>query len=1385
MGSIANLLTLIFCYLNHHSKVYLARKKTTKDLYAIKILKKADMVRKNMVNHVLAERRVLALTKTPFVVQLFYAFASKDYLYLVMEYVIGGDLSSLLAVFGSFEEDMAKMYIAECVLALEYLHSNGITHRDLKPDNMLVNAEGHLKLTDFGLSRITVPDQNDMFSWQEYKTPSLNRRHMTRPPPSLSSKGKKGSSSTKTKEAPPPTSNSAESPTLTAAASSAAASTATMSGRAARRHRGSSKALLGTPDYLAPELLLGIGHGAAVDWWSLGVCLFEFLTGYPPFMDEAPEAIFKNILNHDIQWPEEGLSWEAHDLINKLLSREPSHRPSPAQLKAHPFFRGVDWENIRNQEAPFIPSPNDNMDTSYFDARNARPDIRRLSDGNIAEISSGNVGGPNGSTVPLTTEVLETGGQQQQQESASPLASFSDSPTVAAVPAMASSQPSQTLDTVLTHSPSPSMCMDRNSIHTIRPRLMNHGRSKSASNRVSFSPLSTLSSTSSIHRMKSTSSIQASHLSGVGPGEFETPPFLAEQPLGSPLAKQIENELFAQHQSLLSPSLSLTSSCTGAPSIAEGVTREYSGSGYFAPRDGGRGSMMPSSLESRSTLASLHEQEQAYEEEAQIQQQEVASRQGDSQHQFGSNMASTAKFGDAGQKQQMGSIIGLGLGLDNNSAVGPLQMPPSGSSTSPSRKGSEARLHHQNSLSQGLCHSKSGGLTWALHPHPHQQQQQQLQTPSSPGAVRDMEFSQAMLHLHQHQQQQQQQQLQQQPFQQPFQIQPGGLLTVQPVDSSEDRPVPGPPARRHSRRPSRTRDMDPQSHALDQELDREILAQQQQQRDDPGEGDAAGNNSKQRKGGAGGKGGMMQRSLSIESEFESFSYKNVTLLNDVNMEAMMMKSKNLATATASTTGSGAATHAPSTPLVGEMAVLQGCEVGEGFTTAGAAATSTTAAGARDNNSASTPGTLKSMIQSFGNSSSGGGGHSKQPSLSESGNAGSRNAVKTSGPNSSSSGSNGGSKKDRPREPRREGSSGYLLGLGSLTRARSRSRSRSSSAVNVGMVSNLSSTVPTPAVNAIVEPSSSSQATAPSSYSAGDGVGSFGNEGGLGTGFLTTAAATPAPSQGAAASVGGASGASSGSVTNPSNTGSSGHTIFGFGNGSATKLSGSKSGSRAGSRNGSTTSLTLQSMGPGMISMMLKRSSPGGPGTGTGMGGAGGSSAGMLTPTKKTSSSSLGGSSVASGHFNDDYPQQQQQQHEAGATRQTGYNSRRGSAISVASGASSGFETFAPSSSSFGASLGREKTLFSSPLSLPSTIAAPTMNPHGSGSAPATASEGSGGITQLSSSVPSGGSGEGGSVPISPLVLERHEDWGQGLKMGSLLGPMLKTAATARAEERRE
>ncbi|KAI9140186.1 serine/threonine protein kinase 15 [Paraphysoderma sedebokerense] len=296
-------------------RVYLARKKTTQDLFAIKILKKDDMIRKNMVNHVLAERRVLSLSKTPHVVKLYYAFQSRFYLFLVMEYLIGGDLSSLLTVFGVFDEGMAKIYVAEIVLALEYLHSHNITHRDLKPDNMLIDAEGHLKLTDFGLSRISVQDQDTDHS---------------------------------------------------------------------------SKAVLGTPDYLAPELLLGIGHDNAVDWWALGVCLFEFLVGYPPFTADTPELIFKNILNHNIQWPDDGsLSDLSKDIISKLLEPDKKKRlhgkgnlsqygahhqmlitcSFDLELKGHPFFSDIDWFTLRSQPAPFVPNPESNLDTSYFEGK--------------------------------------------------------------------------------------------------------------------------------------------------------------------------------------------------------------------------------------------------------------------------------------------------------------------------------------------------------------------------------------------------------------------------------------------------------------------------------------------------------------------------------------------------------------------------------------------------------------------------------------------------------------------------------------------------------------------------------------------------------------------------------------------------------------------------------------------------------------------------------------------------------------------------------------------------------------------------------------------------------------------------------------------------------
>ncbi|XP_040208511.1 serine/threonine-protein kinase greatwall isoform X2 [Rana temporaria] len=144
-------------------KVYLGRRKNNNRLFAVKVVKKADMINKNMVHQIQAERDALALSKSPFIVHLYYSLQSANNIYLVMEYLIGGDVKSLLHIYGYFDEDMAMKYISEVALALDYLHRHGIIHRDLKPDNMLISNKGHIKLTDFGLSKVSLKREINMF----------------------------------------------------------------------------------------------------------------------------------------------------------------------------------------------------------------------------------------------------------------------------------------------------------------------------------------------------------------------------------------------------------------------------------------------------------------------------------------------------------------------------------------------------------------------------------------------------------------------------------------------------------------------------------------------------------------------------------------------------------------------------------------------------------------------------------------------------------------------------------------------------------------------------------------------------------------------------------------------------------------------------------------------------------------------------------------------------------------------------------------------------------------------------------------------------------------------------------------------------------------------
>ncbi|XP_009408996.2 probable serine/threonine protein kinase IREH1 [Musa acuminata AAA Group] len=312
-----------------YGRVFLAKKRTTGDLFAIKVLKKADMIRKNAVESILAERNILITVRNPFVVRFFYSFTSRENLYLVMEYLNGGDLYSLLRNLGCLDEDVARIYIAEVVLALEYLHSLRVVHRDLKPDNLLIAHDGHIKLTDFGLSKVGLINSTDDLSGPAVSGTSLFG------------------------EEEPQISSSEQ-----------------LNQRECRKKRSA----VGTPDYLAPEILLGTGHGASADWWSVGVILFELIVGIPPFNAEHPQKIFDNILNRKIPWPgvPEEMSFDAQDLIDKLLTEDPHQRlgaKGASEVKQHVFFKDINWDTLARQKAAFVPSSDNALDTSYFTSR--------------------------------------------------------------------------------------------------------------------------------------------------------------------------------------------------------------------------------------------------------------------------------------------------------------------------------------------------------------------------------------------------------------------------------------------------------------------------------------------------------------------------------------------------------------------------------------------------------------------------------------------------------------------------------------------------------------------------------------------------------------------------------------------------------------------------------------------------------------------------------------------------------------------------------------------------------------------------------------------------------------------------------------------------------
>mmetsp|Transcript_73428 Transcript_73428/g.153268 ORF Transcript_73428/g.153268 Transcript_73428/m.153268 type:complete len:348 (+) Transcript_73428:197-1240(+) len=274
-------------------RVRLCKQRSTGKHFALKVLKKSEVIRLKQVEHVMSEKKILCQLNHPFIVRLGGAFQDTTNLYMILELVIGGELFSHLRKAGRFSNETTRVYAAQIVLALHHLHEKGIVYRDLKPENLLLDERGYIKITDFGFAK-EVQDR----TWT----------------------------------------------------------------------------LCGTPEYLAPEIIQSKGHGKAVDWWALGILVYEMLAGYPPFYDENPFGIYQKILLGKVEYPRH-FDTQAKDLIRKLLQPDRSKRLGNLKggaddVRKHKWFKGIEWDGLlrRQSPPPIVPELRHPADTRNFDS---------------------------------------------------------------------------------------------------------------------------------------------------------------------------------------------------------------------------------------------------------------------------------------------------------------------------------------------------------------------------------------------------------------------------------------------------------------------------------------------------------------------------------------------------------------------------------------------------------------------------------------------------------------------------------------------------------------------------------------------------------------------------------------------------------------------------------------------------------------------------------------------------------------------------------------------------------------------------------------------------------------------------------------------------------
>ncbi|CAK9135313.1 unnamed protein product [Ilex paraguariensis] len=321
------------------SPVRLCRAKSTGEIFAMKKLKKSEMLSRGQVEHVRSERNLLVEVDSRCIVKLFYSFQDSDCLYLIMEYLPGGDIMTLLMREDVLSEDIARFYIAESILAIHSIHQHNYVHRDIKPDNLILDKNGHLKLSDFGLCK---PLDN------KYTSILLEEEDFTTQEPISDSEGH---------------SSCDRSPWLMPKEQLQ---------QWKRNRRALAYSTVGTLDYMAPEVLLKKGYGVECDWWSLGAIMFEMLIGYPPFCSDDPRMTCRKIINWKtfLKFPEEPkISDEAKDLICHLLCDVEKRLGTKGveDIKAHPWFRSIKWDMLYEMEAAYKPTVNGDLDTQNFE----------------------------------------------------------------------------------------------------------------------------------------------------------------------------------------------------------------------------------------------------------------------------------------------------------------------------------------------------------------------------------------------------------------------------------------------------------------------------------------------------------------------------------------------------------------------------------------------------------------------------------------------------------------------------------------------------------------------------------------------------------------------------------------------------------------------------------------------------------------------------------------------------------------------------------------------------------------------------------------------------------------------------------------------------------